>query len=392
MKKRILFTIDSLHIGGAEKSLVTLLNLLDYNRFDVDLQLFSHGGTFEQFLPKEVHILEPLDYTKFLSKNIFKQLFSLKYFISRIKYSLLIHQKNLSHADRARFYWKTIGKQIHKAKKKYDIAVGYGQCIPTFYIIDKVQAGKKYVWVNCEFNLEGINKDYQKRFYSKADKIAIVSEKALEKFKAIYPEYGEKMKLVLDMYNSKLIQDMSQLNSEKEIDKSVPVLMTTGRLNKPQKGYDIALETANCLKEKGIKFHWYAIGEGPYRSEMEQYIKEHGLEEYFILLGATPNPYSYMRQCDVYIQTSKEEGFGLTIAEAKTLNLPIICTPFKTCYMQINDGVNGLITTFNPCDIANTIESLLKDKNLYFKIKDNLSKEKKGNTEEIKNFYKLLES
>lgn len=391
MKKKILFTIDSLNIGGAEKSLVTLLNLLDYKKYDVDLQLFAYGGTFEQFLPKEVKVLEPINYSKFLSQDLFHQLLSIRNFFARIKYSILLRQKKLSHSDRARYYWNTIGKRIERSKVKYDIAIGYGQCIPTFYTIDKVQADKKYVWVNCVFNLNELNKDYQRHFYSKANKIAIVSEKALEKFKSLYPEFAEKMKLVLDMYDSKLIQDMSLLKSEKEIDNSVPVFMTTGRLNEPQKGYDIALETAKCLKEKGIKFHWYAIGEGPYRAEMERYIKNHELEDYFILLGATPNPYSYMRQCDIYIQTSKFEGFGLALAEAKTLNIPIICTPFKACFMQINNGINGIISTFNPTDIANTIELLLKDKNLYLKIKDNLSKEKKGNTEEIENFYKLLD-
>lgn len=52
MKKRLLFVIDSLGIGGAEKSLVTLLNCIDYNKFDVDLQLFSRGGAFEKYVPK----------------------------------------------------------------------------------------------------------------------------------------------------------------------------------------------------------------------------------------------------------------------------------------------------------------------------------------------------
>ena len=73
-KKRILFVIDSLGVGGAEKSLVTLLNLLDYSRYEVDLQLFAYGGTFEQFLPKDVKVLPALDYTSFLALPLWKQI------------------------------------------------------------------------------------------------------------------------------------------------------------------------------------------------------------------------------------------------------------------------------------------------------------------------------
>ena len=65
MKKNILFVIDSLHCAGAEKSLTTLLSLLDYSKYNVDLQLFGYGGELEEIVPREVNILPPLDYTKF---------------------------------------------------------------------------------------------------------------------------------------------------------------------------------------------------------------------------------------------------------------------------------------------------------------------------------------
>ena len=54
VKKRIIFVIESLSLGGAEKSLVTLLNLLDYSKYDVDLLLFAQGGPFQELLPEEV--------------------------------------------------------------------------------------------------------------------------------------------------------------------------------------------------------------------------------------------------------------------------------------------------------------------------------------------------
>ena len=67
MKKNIIFVIDSLHCAGAEKSLITLLSLLDYSVYNVDLQLFGYGGVLEELIPKEVNLLKPLKYTTFTS-------------------------------------------------------------------------------------------------------------------------------------------------------------------------------------------------------------------------------------------------------------------------------------------------------------------------------------
>ncbi len=391
-KKRLLFVIDSLNVGGAEKSLVTLLNLLDYSRYEVDLQLFAYGGTFEQFLPEEVHVLPPLSYTNFLASSIRKQILKPRMLAAKMRYSFSIRKKGLLHADKACLYWKTIGKCIEKSSNEYDVAIAYAQGIPTFYTIDKIPAKKELAWVNVDYKLQGETKDYQRGFYEKCDVIVPVSQSAYDVFSTdVYPEFVHKMRIMWDINDGTMIQRMSELPSDKPINKDVPVIMTAGRLNKPQKGYDLALEAAKILRDRGVQFRWYAIGDGPYRGEMERFIAENQLQEHFILLGFTANPYSYMRQCDVYVQTSRHEGFGLTIAEARILNRPVVCTNFEACTMQMADGKNGLITSFEPADIANTIQRLLDDKVLYNSIQEYLKLEKKGNVEEIENFYKLID-
>lgn len=392
MKQKLLFVIDSLSIGGAEKSLVTLLRLIDYSKYEVSLQLFAHGGEFEQFLPSEINVLPPLEYTEFLRQPLWRQILRPRLLMARIKYSLGIRRGTTYHADKARIYWETVGKTIPASKKHYDVAIGYGQCIPTFYATQKIQASKYLVWVNCVFHLDKAQAFYQSQFYRQADNICVVSPDALSHFKKVYPEYANKMVLIKDIYDGNLITEMSHLEAPKAVDHSNLVIMTAGRLNKPQKGYDIALATAKELRDRNFSFHWYAIGEGPYRAEMEQYIAEHNLQEHFTLLGSTANPYSYMRQCDIYVQTSRHEGFGLTIAEARILNRPVVCTNFEACSMQMINGKNGLVTSFDPKDIADAIIRLATDKQLYASIQHYLEGEKKGNTEEIVNFYSLIES
>ena len=390
-KKHILFVIDSMGIGGAEKSLTTLLQLLDYSRYEVDLQLFAYGGSLEQFLPVEVNVLPQLNYTHFLSQPIWKQFYHPTMLLARMKYSLKIRKRSLLNSEIASLYWQTIGQHVADNPKNYDVAIAYAQGIPTFYIIDKVFALKKLVWINIDYRLTKFTYDYQRNFYESCDSIVLVSKYVYNVFSEIYPEFTNKMQVVKDIINAKAIESMSQLPSDKIQVYSYPTLMTAGRLERAQKGYDLALETARVLKNRKIKFKWYAIGEGPYRSEMEQYIIENNLQDCFILLGTTANPYAYMRQCDIYVQPSRREGFGLTIAEARILNKPVVCTNFEGCTMQMVNEKNGLITSFNPEDIADAIERLLNDKTLYSNIQEYLRNEKKGNVEEIEKFYKLIE-
>lgn len=389
-KKKILFVIDSLGIGGAEKSLVTLLNLLDYTRYEVDLQLFAYGGALTRFLPETVNILPKLEISQYLSLPIWRQFLHFPLFCTRMKYSWRIRKRGQNLCSIACIYWQTIGRHIDKIPQHYDTAIAYAQGVPSFYTIDRISAEKKILWINGNHSLTGKMRDYQRQFYKSCDTIVLVSDSVYRLFKKAYPEFENKMHVMWDVTDSSTILKMSELQSEVIIDKSLPVIVTVGRLVE-LKGYDLALKTANILRNRGIKFCWYAIGEGPYRKNIEQYIQENNLQGHFTLLGSTPNPYAYMHQCDIYVQPSRHEGFGLAIAEARILNKPVVCTNFEGCTMQIVNGKNGLITSFNPEDIADAIERLLNDKTLYSNIQEYLRNEKKGNVEDIEKFYELID-
>lgn len=387
-KKKLLFIIDSLFCAGAEKSLVTLLSLIDFNKYEVDLQLFKYGGEFERYLPSEVNLLEPLSYTRYLEG---KSKFSIKKFIARIKYSISLRFCPDTHAAKARLYWKHISTCIEKNPKEYDCAIAYAQCIPTFYVVDKVNAKKKLGWVNCIFHLEGIEKVFQQRFYESLDHTAMVSDSSYQHFKNVYPLLQNKMNIVKDIVNPDFIYKMaafekSSINNDKGIK-----LLTVARLNKPQKGYDISLEACKILRDRGVNFKWYAIGRGEYKEEMIKYIEENNLQDRFILLGTTPNPYPFINDCTLYVQTSRHEGFGLSIAEARILNKPVVTTEFDAVYNQMVQEKNGIVVPQDPVAVADAIERLLNDKELYDSIVAYQKQEKKGNTEEIEKFYQLIE-
>lgn len=396
MKKKILFVIDSLGCAGAEKSLISLLNLLDYEKNEVDLQLLSYNGKLQSFVPKEVNILPPISYFLFLTNSLIRHLISFKMrsFISRIRYSYIIRRYKLSHPQKAVVLWKCASKMIYPpVKKKYDVAIAYAQGVPTFYVSDKIIADKKYAWVNVALNLQGDLRNQQYHFYSKMTGIVCVSDTSYQVFQKVYPCLKDKMYLIWDIIDPSFIQRLSSLKLKKPLmDKNIPSILTVARLNKDQKGYDISLKVANILKERGVQFHWYALGKGDYKDEMLRYIKKHHLEKHFIFLGITDNPYPYFKECTLYVQTSRHEGYGLSIAEARLLNKPVVTTEFDSVYDQMIHGKNGLVTSFEPSDIADAIELLLQNRELYDSIVEYQKTEKKGNTEELEKFYALINS
>ncbi|RDW22400.1 glycosyl transferase [Oceanobacillus arenosus] len=395
MKKSILFVIDSLDIAGAEKSLVTLLSMLDYSRYSVDLQLFSHGHALEELVPEEVNILEPLKYTNFTKQNVKD---SIKYAIgereymmlySRLKYSIGIRRKEYTNPQKAMIFWQSVSKVIENNPKTYDIAVSYAQGIPTFYVAEKIKANNKFAWVNTSLIISEMERDYQTKFYDKYNKIIAVSYSAKEKYLDIFPFYSDKIKVIFDINNPILINKMSQIGKDYEDNYNGIRILTIGRLSEG-KGYDIALEACKRLKEKGINFKWYVLGKGPLKEEIEDFIIVHDLAEHFILLGVKTNPYPFIKDADIYVQTSRFEGFGLAIAEARMLNIPVVTTRFDAVFNQMIHEKNGLVVDMNADAVSDGILRLINDQELRQSIVNYLHSEKKGNTEEIEKVYQLL--
>lgn len=392
-KQKLLFVIDSLGAGGAERSLLSLLSSLDYSKYKVDLQLFNLKGELASQIPIDVNVLQLPKAIGILNKSVPQLLKSPGVLIRKAIYSFSIKYLKLNNAGKASLYWKLFGKYFDRNNYRYDMVAGYSQGIPTFYATDKVDAQKKIVWVNVDYNISGWVKRHQKKYYEKADVIVAVSQPVFEMFSSeMFPEFKDKMVVIRDLISPEYIRRMSETPVSIPLKKDLAIIMTVGRLNKPQKGYDLAIEAAKILHKKGVKFRWYAVGEGPFRDEMEHIIKNYGLDDIFILLGSTSNPYALMSQCDVYVQPSRHEGFGLTLAEAMILGIPAVATCFNTVGLHVKDGETGFITSFNPEEIADKIELLLTDKLLYSRIKENLKCEKFGNIDEVNKFYSLLEN
>lgn len=395
MKKNLLFVIDSLHCAGAEKSLTTLLSMLNYSKWSVDLLLFARGGALESLVPKEVNILTLPAYLTFTGLPFREALLhsakKLRFgmLAARIKYSAGIRVRKCTNAQKARIFWQSVSNVIEDNPKVYDIAISYAQGVPTFYVDEKIKAKRKFAWVNVSYRLNEKEQKFQKKFYDEYNKIIVVSDTAREIFLETFPAYIHKTEVIYDINNPQLISRMAEIGNSYKDDFSGIKLLTIGRLA-DQKGYDIALEACKKLKEKGLNFRWYALGKGPLQSEIEEYIRKNDLSGHFILLGVHPNPYPFIKNCDIYVQTSRFEGFGIAIAEARMLNIPVVTTRFDAVYSQMVNGKNGLVVDMNADAVCDGILRLINDMALKGSIVKFLQNEKKGNVEEIEKVYQLL--
>lgn len=392
MKKKLLFVIDSLHSGGAEKSLISLLHVLDYDHYDVDLLLFSKEGLYLPLLPSQVRVLDPLPYLQIQQKSI-------QSLLRERRFSVLVHRIGRAVALRnpisflplhpAQINWKWLSKGMEPLDEKYDVAVAYSQGMPTYYVATKVCAKRKLAWVNTDYEKARYHKKFDEFYYLQFDYIVAVSKPNKETFMKSIPSVSKKVKVINDLLGGPLIQKLATENLNKLEEFSGFKILTIGRLVEV-KGYDLAIETCALLKERGLDFKWYVLGDGPLKRKLKNKVKQLKIDEEFFFLGTTTNPFPIIEQCDVYVQTSLYEGFGLAIAEARLCNKPIISTNFTGVEYQIKHQANGFIVNRDPIQLANTIQLVLQDEKVRNRIIETLKMEKKENIEGIEKFYDLI--
>jgi glycosyltransferase involved in cell wall biosynthesis len=358
--KKVLFLIDSLTCGGAEKSLISLLPLLDYSKVQVDLMMVHRGGVFEQYVPREVNVID------------FPQSDGILFRLCQLYFSLLLRLRKSCHGAELR--WKAMHSVYQGIEKEYDVAVAYQQGFPTYYIVQKVRAKRKYAWINADIAKAGYQEGYNKEFYDKYDKIVPVSDTLCSMLKNTHFVDVNKLSTVYDILNVDLIRNMAKEQVEMTAAANVVKIVTTGRLA-PPKNYSLAVKTALVLKNRGGRFVWYFVGEGSERVNIENLIKQYSLQDEIKMVGMTPNPYPYMAMADVYVQTSSFEGFGLTLNEARILHRPVVTTNFPVAFDQIKDGENGLIAEMTPESVAEKIMLILNDVSLREKLIEGTKKE-----------------
>lgn len=384
---KLLFVIDSLSSGGAERSLVSLLNSLPRDRYIIHLYLVNKSGLYLSLVPEYVDIKQ----IEFINENIYARLcqFMFSIYLRLWRFLSYLGFKNILHGAQQNWLFnKSYYKPIND---EYDIAFAYSQGFPTYFVSQKVKAKRKIAWINTDYKKARYNCRFDEKFYINFDVINLVTTKAAEIFKTIFPQFSSKISIIRDIISPKMILRMSKETSPIELANSKLKILTVGRLVEV-KGYDLAIEAASILKARGYEFVWMVIGEGILEKKMKQLVLELKLENFFKFVGTFINPFPVFNQCDIYCQTSRFEGYGMAIAEAKILNKPIISTNFEVVHGQLKNRYNGLIVGMSGMAIADGIMELIDDLVLRSEIVNNIKKEEKGTEKEIEKILDLIEA
>ena len=362
-KEGVIFVIESLGLGGAEKSLVTLLRNLDYSKYQVDLLMITEDGIFEKDVPNEVSIIR---YNIFEKVNIlYKTYLRFQYFIAR---------KIIVHLHDAEKHWKIFGNTLTPLTKKYDVAIAYSQGFCTYFTATKILADKKYAWVNIDYKKAGYNLKFDLPYYKKFNAVITVSNEVKNGLKVELNNLNETLpfEIIKDITDKEILLKQS-LEYNCDFDAEKINIVTVGRLAK-QKGMFLAVKACKKIIDAGFEIHWYIIGEGNDRTSLEKLIQKYNLSDSISLKGAIKNPYPFIKTCDIYVQTSLFEGLCLTLIEAACLCKPIVTTNFPTAYTIIDNEETGIICEMTPDAVANSVIRLIKDNSLKEKFINNLTK------------------
>ncbi|MBE6820938.1 MAG: glycosyltransferase [Ruminococcaceae bacterium] len=356
MKKKLLIVAHHLTIGGVQKSLVSALKALDYDKYDVTLYVRKNRTDLLPFVDKRVNVIINKDHHHYYRKP-YALILQGKTIIAKILGKKeKAKEINKVLEDKIRLDAMEYEKKIYFGGSRYDIAVAYVQGYVALFVDRCVNADKKILFYHTSTNdTPEIHNDVIPR----CSTVAALHESQKSLIEKWYPSATGKIKIVENYTDKDMITAQSKEFSIPESDKTV--ICSCGRFA-PVKGFDMAVDAAKILKEKGVDFIWYFVGDGPERRRLESRIAEYGLSENIVITGMQKNPYPYMAGCDIYVQPSREEALGLTILEAHRLSKPVISTATIGGLKLIENGRNGMICEINPESIAKSIINLINNK------------------------------
>lgn len=357
--KNLLFVINTLGYGGAERAMLDLFDVLEPEKYEISLFVLTGQGELSHALPEYVHLLNQnykdvsvltKEGRKRLMRSVLKAGIGKGLFLRRFSY-LLKNIRNMCKKGKIlpdKLCWRLLADGAPVINKEYDLAVAYLEGGATYYVAEHVKAKKKAAFVHIDYGKAGYTRELDLDCYSKFDHIFTVSDEVKEHFLEVYPEYEKNVTVFHNLVNQERIRRMADQGKGFEDDFQGYRILTIGRLTR-QKRFDIAIQAMLLLKEKcSTPVRWYVLGEGDLRNRLEQQIQEAGLENDFILLGVKENPFPYYKNCDFYVHATGYEGKSIAIQEAQTLGKPILATDCSGNREQINNGADGCLCQLTP--------------------------------------------
>ena len=319
MKRKVVFFVNSLYGGGAEKVLQTLLRHLDRQRFDITLYSL-HWEKLDDNYPSDI---------------------TYRYIYGHGKWSDYLKTFVYQYCSPSIFYRLFV-------KGRYDTEVAFIEGYSTRIVSGSTnKMSKKVAWVHSDLeqnhwtDVAFHNRIEEKICYGKFDAVVAVSKTVQRVNDNLFPTIKSSLYIYNPVSNSDIILQ-SQKVSKTNYVKNGFTFVTSGRLTK-QKGFDRLIDATRRLLNEGYSFHVVIIGEGKERRNLEELIEKHSLTKLVTLIGFLENPHSLIRNMDCFVCSSRAEGFSLVILEAMILGLPIIATNCSGPNELVGESQYGLL-------------------------------------------------
>lgn len=328
--------------------MLSLLHSLDYEKYSVDLQLYSNGGIRQGEIPKEVHILPEADpYTHGFWQKAAGKLLSPCYIGAKVR---AVWQKSVKKRPLSAVQVMTCqaAKAGQKAQKSYDTAVSFLEFWPLYYLAFQVEAKRKVSWIHIDYKKSTLSVSLDEEAFAQCDKIVLVSKQCLDNFRELCPKFAGKAVWTENIVSPGLIRRAAGKAQPELPGKASPDvirLVTVSRVDFSHKGLDRGIEAFRRLKEEGLagRFQWVVIGDGDDLEAFQEMISENGLERLIFPLGMKPEPLPYLKQADAFFLPSRYEGKPISVSEAQILGVPPLVCAYESAREQIWDGIDGLV-------------------------------------------------
>ena len=397
MSKRILIVSHALELGGAERSLIGLLEALDPKRCDIDLFLLQHKGELMHAIPKYVHLLPEVPAYTVLArpmKDTLREghlLLTGARFIGKLMAYRYAKSKHYTdHGVSLEYSHKFTCPFMPpiQQNQEYDLAISF--LTPHYFVAKKVRAKKKIAWIHTDYSRVQVNISSELTMWNAYDYIVSISQSVSKSFLQVFPSLTSKILLIENILPYSLILDQSREHLIVQKDKYIH-LLSVGRYC-TAKNFDNIPDICSRLIQQGFKIRWYIIGFGGDEPLIQQKISDAHMQDHVILLGKKANPYPYIKACDLYVQPSRYEGKCVSVIEAQILAKPVVITDYSTSSSQLETGVDGVIVPMDNEGCAAGIAALLRNPDKMRQLSANCKKRDYSNAQEVEKIYQLLEA
>ena len=399
MKPRVFIHMHYMALGGAERALLGLLNALDPKCVDVDLFLNQHTGEFLSLIPDYVNLLPEqrgFNAIERPMKTIFKEgQFGVLFGRLKAKWQHTCYHRSLKEPyksyDSGEFQYVADCVEPYLPRLnylgEYNLAISFLQ--PHNIVLHKVKAKKKIAWIHTDYSTVHVNVDKELPVWSGYDHIISISPDCTRSFLKTFLSLKDKIIEVENILSPYLINEQAVQSKPNELLSFNGVkILSVGRICLA-KNYDNIPFIAKAIKQRGVNFKWFILGPGDH-SDIDKTIAETNTGDVVQFLGATSNPYPYIKECDIYVQPSRYEGKSVTVREAQILCKPVVITNYSTSRSQIRNGVDGVIVPMDNEGCAQGIIEVILNEQLQSQIVSYLREHDYGNEREVEKIYNLL--